>query len=113
MLDCPVSEAAGGAQAPLATGGSRRFEQAKKLAAGGIAVFPCNPNKKPLVKAWGENASTDAKQIEEWWTQFPMATVGVPMGKASTLLLPGPRHQQRDRRGGRRDLAEQQGRVRR
>jgi putative DNA primase/helicase len=43
-------------------------------------------DKKPLVK-WGAAATTDAKQIKEWWRRWPNALVGVPTGRRSGLVV--------------------------
>jgi putative DNA primase/helicase len=56
----------------------------------GIPVIPCNwkPNKEGAIKKYpllGEGglylATTDPEQIQKWWTQWPEALIGVPMGR--------------------------------
>lgn len=51
----------------------------------GIAVFPCNANKAPIIKGGFRNASTNQKQIEEWWTKNPNALIGSPNDKFTVL----------------------------
>lgn len=60
----------------------------------GWPVFPCNPQtKRPLVKSAdkGEGgvkmASTDAAQIEAWWTQFPKAMIGFATGLPAEIFV--------------------------
>jgi hypothetical protein len=44
----------------------------------GYRVFPCIPrDKRPLVKAWPEAATSDADQIAEWWNSTPTANIGI------------------------------------
>ena len=74
--------------------------EALMLAQGDIPVFPCFPigsgvnpktkrllDKSPRVTAWGEAATTDAAQIQQWWSQWPDALVGVPTGAKSGLFV--------------------------
>jgi len=44
----------------------------------GYMVFPCVPGeKKPLTSRGLLDATTDAGQIEAWWTQYPNANIGI------------------------------------
>ena len=57
----------------------------------GWPVFPCNPiNKHPLTKHGFKDASTDPEQIKQWWTKWPLAMIGVPMGAASGVVAIDP-----------------------
>jgi hypothetical protein len=50
----------------------------------GYRVFPCIPGgKTPLTKHGFQDATTDAEQIEQWWTLHPTANVAI----ATTGLL--------------------------
>ena len=53
-----------------------------------------SPGKHPRIKDWQQRASTDPKQIGEWWTQWPDANIGIITGKISDLLVidVDPRH---------------------
>lgn len=62
-------------------------------AARGWPVFPCSPqNKQPLVTAEVKSegglhlATTDERQIREWWTRWPRAMIGVPTGSRSGFI---------------------------
>lgn len=45
----------------------------------GYRVFPCVPGgKAPLTEHGFHDATTDADQIERWWTQYPSANIGIP-----------------------------------
>jgi hypothetical protein len=53
-------------------------------AAQGWPVFPCHDQgalaKSPLVKKGLHAASLDPEQIQEWWSKWPTALLGVPTG---------------------------------
>src|SRR5262249_12580168 len=50
-------------------------------------VFPCNPlDKRPLTIHGFKDASIDPKLILQWWTQWPNAMIGIPMGSASGIF---------------------------
>ena len=54
-------------------------------------VFPCKTDgkdaKKPLIKAWQENASTDPGQIKKWWDRWPDAAIGAPRNHESGISV--------------------------
>ncbi len=50
-------------------------------------VFPCGPDKRPLVKTGFHAATQDAAQIRRWWKQWPEALVGVPTGQGTGLVV--------------------------
>ena len=73
--------------------------EALRLAARGVAVFPCRPDKAPLIgpdkDEFGEKipktggfyqATADHQQVEEWWKQWPNALIGVPAGLKFVVL---------------------------
>jgi hypothetical protein len=67
---------------------STRKESALKIASKGIPIFPCLPGgKKPLIKDWPNRATTDPKEIREWWARWPDANIGIPTGERSGLLV--------------------------
>lgn len=54
----------------------------------GFPVFPCSPdNKRPLVATGFKAATTDAQTIEQWWSHWPAAMIGVPTGEASGIAV--------------------------
>ncbi len=46
-----------------------------------------NSGKHPRTKHGLYDASTDERQIREWWTRWPDANIGVPTGAISGLLV--------------------------
>ena len=59
-----------------------RGKIALALAAQGFRVFPLIPRQKtPAIKGWPQRATTDAKQIREWWTGRDY-NIGIATGRA-------------------------------
>lgn len=67
------------------------------LASEGIYVFPASAtwnqaagklDKKPLIVGWQQAASIDPKLIEQWWSNFPEAIVGIELGRSNLLNSP-------------------------
>jgi putative DNA primase/helicase len=54
--------------------------------AGGVPVFPCGVDKRPLVPHGFHDASIDADQIRRWWTRWPNALIGVPTGPRFVVI---------------------------
>jgi KaiC/GvpD/RAD55 family RecA-like ATPase len=52
----------------------------------GAPVFPCDSAKRPLTPNGFHDASRDPERIRAWWTRWPGALVGVPMGSVSGLV---------------------------
>ena len=52
----------------------------------GLPVFPCRPDKRPYTKRGFKDATTDPAIIRDYWTRWPEAPIGVPMGKASGMV---------------------------
>jgi hypothetical protein len=81
---------------------------ALRLAEAGIAVFPCGPNKKPLVK-WRKFSSSDADAVLRMWTKYPGALPGIDLEKSELVALDGDRHDnQPDGRTALRNLLREQ-----
>lgn len=59
---------------------------ALEYAARGKPVFPCGPTKRPLTQTGFKSATTDSAIIEEWWTRWPDALIGMPTGRASGIV---------------------------
>jgi len=68
---------------------SKFLVDALKYASRGFAVFPCGGSngKKPLTPHGFKDASTDPKQIEEWWTTHPNANIAIATGEMSGLVV--------------------------
>jgi Bifunctional DNA primase/polymerase, N-terminal len=53
---------------------------ALKLARKGVAVFPCGNDKRPLTRHGFKDATIDGATVNDWWTCWPDALIGVPTG---------------------------------
>ena len=63
------------------------LQAALALSTQGLPVFPCNPlDKRPFTKHGFKDATKDIKQITKWWTTWPNAMIGMPMGKRSGMF---------------------------
>lgn len=68
---------------------------ARAYADQGIPVFPLVPRDKvPRVSRGFYSATTDLDQIQDWWSTWPRANIGIPAGKPSGwwVLDIDPRH---------------------
>lgn len=63
------------------------LKAALDLAAGGFAIFPAGPHKRPLLKGWQDKATKDPHQIKAWWKQWPDALPALPTGKRNGLAV--------------------------
>lgn len=83
------------------SGPSRRLLAAACSAAGrGWPVFPLQPyGKRPAIRAWPQQATTDVDQLATWWNRAPY-NVGIACGPAGLLVV------DLDRRPGPTDLAD-------
>ena len=52
----------------------------------GWRVFPCGNDKKPMVKDWPNEATTDRAKIAAWWGPTPNAGIGLATGKQSGIF---------------------------
>lgn len=59
---------------------------AARYAERGWPVFPCN-GKVPLTEHGMLDATTDPRQVEEWWRQWPGANVAIATGAGSGLVV--------------------------
>ena len=57
------------------------LEAALGLARVGWPVFPCASDKTPLTPHSFRDATADAETIRSWWTLWPTALIGIPMGR--------------------------------
>ncbi|MGH7225687.1 MAG: bifunctional DNA primase/polymerase [Gemmataceae bacterium] len=55
----------------------------------GLKVFPILEGTKdrPLISQWGIRASSDPKQITEWWTHWPKANIGLACGPSDIGVI--------------------------
>jgi hypothetical protein len=60
---------------------------ALSYAGGGWPVFPCSARKVPMVADWGTVATTDPRQVREWWTASPYALIGMPTGERTGIAV--------------------------
>lgn len=44
------------------------------------------PGKHPRISDWQNKASSDERQVEQWWQTWPEANVGVRLGPSSNLI---------------------------
>lgn len=65
----------------------RNIDAALEYIAKGWPVFPCNIDKSPKVGGGFKAATTDAQQVKAWWSRWPDASIGVPMGEIVGLFV--------------------------
>ncbi|XPP25378.1 MAG: bifunctional DNA primase/polymerase [Leucobacter sp.] len=64
------------------------FAVASKLASVGVPVFPVwSDSKRPVTRHGFHDASTDIEQIEAWWSSTPDASLAIPTGQASGVVV--------------------------
>lgn len=63
------------------------LEAALGYARMGLPVFPCGLDKKPLTGHGFKDATTSERTIRIWWTEHPEASIAIPTGKISRLLV--------------------------
>ena len=57
------------------------------FAEAGTPIYPCAPNKRPLIVGGYKAATTDAATITAWFNRWPFALVAIPTGPASGLWV--------------------------
>ena len=55
----------------------------------GWPIFPCRADKTPYTSHGVHDATTNPKQIEEWWNAWPMAGIGLNVGEAGMMVVDG------------------------
>lgn len=64
------------------------LDLALQWASEGHRVLPVNgATKRPLIKAWQQNCTTDIETIRTWWQQHPDARVGIATGEPGFDVL--------------------------
>lgn len=66
---------------------SKLQKAALAYAAQGWPIFPCNAQKEPYTDRGVIDATTNPKQIEEWWGRWPRANIGLHVGAAGMMVL--------------------------
>lgn len=56
----------------------------------GRPVFPCGPDKRPLVPHGFKAATTDPAAVRAWWGQWPDALIAVPTGEHTGIVVLDP-----------------------
>lgn len=70
---------------------------ALQYADAGLTVFPCNHEpgqwaKRPQIKEWKHNATTNPDQVKRWWTHWPNALIGWALPPHLVVIDTDPRH---------------------
>jgi len=63
------------------------LDEARKLIACGIPVFPCLADKRPACKQGFKDATKDGDALCQLWTKSPGVLIGVPTGDASGIFV--------------------------
>ena len=53
-------------------------------------MFPCGPDKRPLVPHGFKAATTDPATVRTWWGQWPDALIAVPTGEHTGIVVLDP-----------------------
>ncbi|MDI4655550.1 DUF3987 domain-containing protein [Xanthobacter autotrophicus] len=60
---------------------------AEMLARGGVPIFPCDENKKPLTQHGFRDATTNINVVRAMWRKHPDAMPGINLGAAALLAI--------------------------
>ena len=63
------------------------LDAALEIAAGGVPVFPCGANKRPLTPHGFKDATCNDEIISDWWKRWPQANVAIPTGEMSDKVV--------------------------
>jgi hypothetical protein len=74
-----------------------REEAAHRYAEVGWPVFPCEKGgKRPATAHWREDASTDHRQIEQWWRAEPRSNLAIATGAPGPDVVDVDKHKDGD-----------------
>lgn len=78
---------------PMQKAMTENSEAAMRLAALGLHVFPCQPDKRPQPGLqWAALSSNDPKQVRRWWQRYPAALPAVDCGRSNIFVVDLDRH---------------------
>jgi hypothetical protein len=69
-----------------------------------LPVFPCDNDKRPLTAHGFKDASIDPDTINQWWTRWPDALIGVPTGLKFCVIDADLQHPEAQQWYGRANL---------
>lgn len=68
-------------------------EAALALAAGGLAIFPCSADKRPVRGVfWRRESTDDVQRIERWAAAHPEAMPAIDLAKMDLVVIDADRH---------------------
>ena len=68
-------------------------DAAMALVSRSLRVFPCNPDKTPMVKAWEQSASSSPFAVAVKWDATPGALPAIPVGAHGMVVIDCDRKQ--------------------
>jgi Bifunctional DNA primase/polymerase, N-terminal len=82
------------------------LDHALQLAQRGWPVFPLRPySKRPAIRNWEQQATTDPVQVRAWWSADPTANIGLACGPAGLVVIDLDSGHDAGREHGRHTLA--------
>jgi hypothetical protein len=76
------------------SGSISNLQAAMRYAAFGVPIFPCGPDKRPLMAEWLTNASADEQTIRSWWQARPDALIALPLKLLDLVVIDADRHKE-------------------
>jgi len=71
---------------------SANRDAALSLARTGLRIFPCRPDKTPVIAEWEGRASGSPFQLGIWWDASPEALPAIPVGAHGIVVIDCDRH---------------------
>lgn len=73
---------------PMLKAMTQNGEAAMRLAALGLSIFPCQPDKRPQPGLkWAALSSSAPEQARRWWSQHPAALPAIDCGKSGLVVI--------------------------